>query len=408
MSRFPIGIDDNDTLYAPLFNRAVGVLVSEVPLSGSSVVIDFPFKLHNSSLSEILPLFLVFEEDEIWLIKDIARCSYQLSGSNHRYTFGIAYSERPYGGPMRVHLVNEKAYITLVSAHWKAYKEAIEKLQKYGIRVAASAPSSPQVGEAYLNTTDGRIYVCFTAGTWTAASFHSHNDLSNRHETDPHPQYMGTVNSNFNNWHTALGGVHVEGGDQHSHWNYPIRRIRSGNSASRGSPTCVGDFYYDTEQDKLFVSANGSTWQEFSSVPSGAIAIFTTSCPPGWSYYNTLHGRFVKAGNYQVGGSTSGHSHSITAVPAHYHSFSRSATTSSTGTHRHDSSVYEESTTLYNAGGHEFMNPEVTKLTASGGSHTHTVTVPSQTTSVVGDATVYTSTDYAEPPNANVIFCKKD
>jgi hypothetical protein len=409
MSQYPNAIDDNSTLYAPLINRATGKVTTNVSLTSSSVTVLFPFKLHTSSLSEILPLFLLFDNDEIWLVKDIARCSYTYSAPNHLYTFGISYAERPFGGVLRSHQINENVYISLLSPQWNAYVEAIEAVASYALRVVSSLPSSPEVGMACLNTSDGEVYVCFTAGQWTKISIKSHNELSDRNSGDPHPQYMNSAR--YTSWHdnqSNFPGYHISGGTYHDHKNMPIKRIRSGSTSGRGSPVCVGDFYFDTEAVRLYYSPDGSSWRELAGIPTGAIAVFISDCPPGWERYTAADNRFIRAGNYGTGGNTSGHTHTITANVQHYHTFSRSVNTNTAGGHSHTASYSSGSGHNYYPGspglGWYDQRP---RYTTSDGNHTHTVTIPSQTSSSTGSSSVTTNSTYLEPPHAQVILCRK-
>ena len=137
----------------------------------------------------------------------------------------------------------------------------------------------------------------------------------------------------------------------------------------------------------------------YGLVPQGAIMIFETSCPTGWTEYTKLQGRFpagVDPSNqsqFAVGFSSGSlnHTHVITPDGTHSHQLTTTPT-SNTGNYNF--------TVIVGAGGQlgaaqsgiDFSNTGATIFTNSTPNHSH------------GGATGTSST---LPPYLTVVFCQK-
>lgn len=123
-----------------------------------------------------------------------------------------------------------------------------------------------------------------------------------------------------------------------------------------------GQEFYRTDQDKLYIY-DGAGWEEVGQgdpVPSGAIMMFKSSCPSGWSRVTELDNRFPR------GAATAGG-------------------TGGSETHRHQYG------TGWASGSTVYVEPYTGRYAVRGVSQAH-----------------YTSYENHLPPYVDFVFCKKD
>ena len=406
-AKYPNGYDDETTLFGTLKNTRMLTVRSAIDVDSITLTV-------NEDCSDLqTPIYLVFESGEIWFVQQGGLS--QNTQGYWQFTLETNENQRAiHGSPLQPHMVNERVYIGLLSSHFNQLKQVLMAAQRYHFRVGTDAERQalmPEVGERFLCSDTKRIYYCFQAGTWTWANRVRHGDLTGLADND-HPQYIQEAGSNA--WHSALGGGHMTAGDNHDHKSTgqgaPVEKIRAGAYSAIGSPVVAGDLYFATDVDggTLFVSINGVQWEKVAGVPAGAIALFAGACPPGWSRYTALDGRFPygSATSGAVGGYAS-HKHTYTDVMKHYHVVAaQSLTLSSGGSHSH------VVTSRNNSGGSSdalaVYGGDSSKGTSSNGSHTHSVTRPAYDVNSAGTASAETSEASNLPPYQEMVFCKKD
>jgi hypothetical protein len=143
---------------------------------------------------------------------------------------------------------------------------------------------------------------------------------------------------------------------------------------------------------------------EGADVPPGAIALFTTSCPTGWTQFSALNGKYpVGAAAYGGTGGAATHTHGYTQYASHTHGVGSMAP-DDTGVHSHY--IYGRQTT---SGGYFQctwnVGYEATIYVGAAGSHVHTI---SGTTANAGDTSCATDPTNHEPPYLDMVFCQKD
>lgn len=335
------------------------------------------------------------------------------------------------GTVAQAQIVGDTMYMPFVADHFNSMITEILAGQKFAALVGldAAKPGSPVVGNSFIATDTGLMYVCFVNGSWEiAGGLTNHAELFNR-DQDDHTQYHD--DSRASTWHTALSGDHVEDGDSHDHSEgLGIARIQAGLESSRPGTPATGladEIYLDTDTGILQISPDGSGWTAIVGAPAGLIAAFleatitdeySGACPPGWVRYTEADGRFLRGAATgvttplnQAGSDT--HTHEYIEVPEHTHDVpSASASGVGVGNHSHSFAVYAGSgNALFNF----FYNVASTLGTSSSGSHSHSATISGGTSAAglkvsdnaAGAASRTSSDDDHEPPYQEVIFCVK-
>lgn len=397
-SKYPQEYDDSSTLFAALQNHTTLTVKKYVDVEMNFVVV-------NEDASAIVPpLYVTFEGGEIWLVDAVSQNGLgewmlEISGASQRAI---------HGSPIQPHVVNEKIFVGLLSQPVIMLKRALVAAQKYRFLVSTEAGRAlitPQLGERILCVDSKKIYACIVAGAWTWANRAKHSFLTDL-GADDHPQYA--TEPEFLIEHP---GGHIADGDNHTHTvTAAVKAIRATTLASLGDPVTEGDvcFVTDVGGGTLFVSFDGVEWEPHSGIPSGAIAMFGGACPPGWSRYTQLDGKFPRGAATAGGtGGASSHSHTYTGIHQHTHSVAQQAlSVTSAGAHTHPVKTKTSAGGGVNAlaryGGNSTWN------TQSAGAHSHTVTIPSRSTDSTGASPATTASASVLPPYQEVLFCKKD
>ncbi len=318
------------------------------------------------------------------------------------------------------YLKGETASMVVVGEHLTTVRDRAVVTQKYQglVGLDAAKPASPEVSMIYIATDTKKVYACTTSGVWSLlGGATTHADVQREGETDDHAQYFTLAR--LLAWHNAIVGEHVTDGDNHDHRYGGVSRIATGTVGALGNKS-VGHIRLATDTGELYLSQGSAVWVSVTGAPSGAIAvlleadaaIYGGACPPGWSRYAALDGKYPKGlpsgGTTPGTGGTGTHTHTYTQVPAHVHTIpAMNPTSGSGGSHSHSfafstlASGTGIASTVYSGGG--------SVSTSSGGSHTHTFTYPAGNTASAGGGASGTSSSVStEPPYQEVIFCKKD
>ena len=403
-SKMPAAYDDDTTLFGALVNHKVFTVKYLVDVETLQVVVNEDASMMNA------PLYLTFEGGEIWFVG--AGGIAQNTESEWVFSLESHFDQRAmHGSPLQPHVVGEKIYVGLLSQHIIMAKRVLQAAQKYRFRVGTDAQRlaiTPEAGERFLCPDTKRIYACLTAGVWSWMNRTKHADLDGLGDDD-HPQYAQQVDLDL--WHGTDG--HILNGDNHDHTStdegVAIERIRSATYATMGAPVtdCDVCFVTDVDGGTLFISFDGTTWEKLSGIPSGAIAMFDSACPSGWTRYTAMDDRFPMSGATAgaVGGNNT-HTHTYTDMPAHTHTIAQIVvTTEEKGSHTHSISTGSGS------GGSSMTKTygNTTWGTNSGGSHTHAVTIAARNTDSTGVSPASTNApSITMPPYKEVIFCKKN
>lgn len=402
-SNLPGAYDSDDTLFGAFVNHKMFTVRYNVDVETLQVIVD-----ENASMMNA-PLYLTFEGGEIWYVGAGGIAQNELG----EWVFSLEshFQQRAmHGSPLQLHVVGEKIYIGLLSQHIIMAKRVLQASQKYRFLAGTDAERTaitPEVGERFLCTDTRKVYYCLVAGVWTWMNRTHHADMDGLEDND-HPQYA--LQADLDGWHGTAG--HIAGGDEHDHTSanqgVAVERIRSSTLDAMGSPVCESDICFVTNVDggTLFISFDGEIWEKLSGIPSGAIAMFNTTCPAGWTRYTNLDDRFPMSASIhgQVGGN-SVHSHNYTEMPAHTHTIDAVYLDSeSKGSHSHNITAKSAGGGSGAAIGKTFGNTTVASTSA--GNHDHTITIPARNTDSTGGSA---STNAASnlPPYKEVIFCKK-
>lgn len=404
-SNLPAAYDDDATLFGAMVNHKTFTVKYPVDVETLLVVVN-----EDASMMDA-PLYLTFQGGEIWYVG--AGGISQNDEGEWLFELESHYDQRAmHGSPLQPHVVGEKIYVGLLSQHIIMAKRVLEAAQKYRFLVGTDAERiarTPVAGERFLCSDTGRIYYCLADGSWTWMNRTHHADLDGLAYND-HPQYAQLAD--LQGWHGTDG--HIIGGDDHDHTSadegVAIERIRSSTYAAMGAPVTECDVCFVTDVDggTLYISFDGTTWEKLSGIPSGAIAMFATACPSGWTRYTAMDDRFPMSGATAgaVGGNNT-HTHTYTDMPSHSHTIaSASVTSEDKGSHTHSLDVGTSytggSTSRKNWGGS-------TWTTDSGGSHTHSISISARSTDSAGVSPASTGApNIALPPYKEVVFCKKN
>ena len=321
------------------------------------------------------------------------------------------------------HDVGEAAYLVITAEHLNIIRDRAIETQKYQGLIGddADKPASPAVSEVYIALDTEKVYVCVVAGQWSLlGGARSHPDVQREGETDNHAHYY--TQARLDAWHNSLGGEHVTDGDDHDHrYGEGAGRVKTATSATLPNKG-VGYIRLATDTSELFIGTGAASWVAITGAPSGAImlmqesdvASYGNACPPGWSRYTPLDGKFPKgapAGQYSplgTGGATT-HTHTYSQVPAHAHTIPQmNTTTGGNGGHDH-TFVFQSGSSGSGLSLTTSSSSSGSVSTGSGGDHTHTINyAATNTESSGGVASATSSAASSMPPYKEVVFCKKD
>ena len=407
---YPSSYEDNTTLLGPLEERETVVVKTSIGVADIQITFEEP-------LPDLVgPLAILFEGGEIWWVE--ADGITVIDGDTIISLDSLA-QRAFHNSILQPHNAGEEAYFTTISTHINQYKKGIEALQQNGWLLGTAAEktayeSSAVAGEGWLETDTGKIYYCFSAGTFVWVNYLSHSDLAGLADDD-HPQYH--IDSRADTWHGLESGVHINSGDDHDHFSTnegsAVLRIHGGVDASRGSPSYPGQLYFSTDTDEggtLFISADGILWNKISGAPTDAIAAYAGACPSGWTRYTNLDGKYIYVDNTSPGssGGANTHQHDYSAIREHYHGMDAPTTSSQTnpGNHSHQWRHHSGSGGDSRRAQTGIVSGGINTTTAGGFSHS--ASVPVTTSSQTGVASPQTSVDANEPPYKELVFCKKD
>lgn len=201
------------------------------------------------------------------------------------------------------HGAGDALYVVITAGHLNVLRDRAIATQQYQglVGVDADKPASPEVSEVYMATDTQKVSVCLVAGQWSLlGGAKSHADVQRDGETDDHPQYY--TQSRLDAWHGTLGGEHVSDGDNHDHrYGEEAGRVKTATAATLPDKG-VGYIRLATDTGELFVGTGATTWIAITGAPGGAImmlqesnlSLYGNDCPPGWTRYTALDGRFPK------------------------------------------------------------------------------------------------------------------
>jgi len=320
------------------------------------------------------------------------------------------------------------------------YREATIAGQKFQglVGVDASKAGSPLQNAVYFATDTNKLYICLSAGSWTwVGNRDDHADLDDLTTEDDHDTGGNAYHnaSRAATWHDGLSGGHVQGGDTHDHGYAAvlgIGRVQNGLASGRsGTPTYVGEVYYETDTELLYISkgtASSADWVKIVGAPVGTISAFREtditneyggSCPPGWTRYTTADGRLIKGAPTGVTsplntGGTDTHTHEYTDIPQHTHPISsQAADLVAEGTHKHK--ISKQGSGSGSGLAMDSSSAGGTTSVLSGGGHTHSFTADAHSSNstkrtsddAVGVATGTSETADNWPSYQEVIWCEK-
>jgi hypothetical protein len=298
---------------------------------------------------------------------------------------------------------------------YTALKNLLLVTEKHAGRMGTALPGACTPGMFYFRTDTGAFYACFSSNVWTRLDQVDHGALTGLSDADAHTIYKTLAQAVA--WHDALTKKHLTNALAHDHSDSgagtgkPVRKLKSGTYAQRGSVKNAGDVFVASDQKTFYISTDGTNWKAYSTVPRGTVLMFDTACPSGWDRVLTMDDKFPRgaSGGVWSGFGTGGaatHQHDITTLIAHNHTVAAvAASTDSGGNHSHSMSIWGGSggsSVPYN------NSPASGSITSdSKGSHSHTVTVPAVTTGSYGVASPKTSVVDGQPAYLKLIFCRK-
>lgn len=409
---YPVSYEDDSSLLSPVVDRVITTVKAGVSVDALQVTLEEDLEGYQGD-----PCFMVFEGGEIWQI-EAGDLSFP---SGDTLVTLSSPAQRGYSNSsIQPHNAGEEVYFTAISHHQISFKEAVIAAQKNGFLLGTEAQkatyeSGAVAGEGWLATDGGKVYICFTAGTFTWVNIISHLDLTGTADDD-HTDYH--TDGRADTWHTGLSKAHIVGGEDHDHRSAnegaAVKRLAGGVDASKpGSPSYSGQIYFSIDIETLYMSFNGTGWDQLSGTPSGAITMYAGACPSGWTRYTELDdGVYPHVNDGGSPGDTGGsatHNHVFTVNREHYHLINGVVATafSDPGNHTHALAVEEGP-----AGGTDQLQMVTlqtgTVPTSLAGDHNHTVTLPVLDTNSVGDAAPTTTTEGSEPPYKELVFCEKD
>lgn len=411
---YPTSYEDNNSLLGPLEERQIAVVKTSITVAELQITFEEPL----TGLTG--PLFIVFEGGEIWFVEADG-----ITVADGDTIISLdSISQRGYHNSiLQPHNAGEEAYFTAVCTHLNQMKKAIIALQQNGFLLGdstarATYESGAIAGEGWLETNTGKVYYCFSAGTFTWVNRISHSDLTGLADDDHDAvaTYGYDTDGRADSWHTGLTKSHINSGDDHDHFSsgegIAVLRVYGGNDASKGSPSFAGHLYFseDTaEGGTLFISHDGIVWDKISGAPTGAIAAYAGACPSGWTRYTNLDSKYIFVDNTSPGSSGGSHTHThlYSVTREHYHGVTTVTTSGQTnpGSHSHQVEVSSGSgphNRLHRVG--DYTDSESTTYISA---HTHGATIPATASDNLGVTDAETDSENIEPPYQEVVWCKK-
>ncbi len=414
VANYPTSYEDNSSLFGPLEERQTIV----VKYSINVAALQITFKEPLPGLTG--PLFILFEGGEIWYVK---ADGITVAGGETIITLDSIFQRCYHNSILQPHNAGEEAYLTTISSHFNQMKRAIIALQQNGFLLGdstarAAYESGALAGEGWLETDTGKVYYCFSAGTFIWVNRVSHGDLDGL-DDDDHATGANAYhrNSRASTWHAGISEDHINSGDDHDQFSsgegLAVLRIHGGIDASKGTPSFIGDMYFSVDTSEggtLFTSYDGLTWDKVSGAPTGAIAPFAGACPSGWSRYTNLDAKYLLVDNTTPGsgGGANSHVHTYSVNREHYHGVTTINTTTCTnpGSHSHPVKISissGSSTRLHKVG---TSGGGATTSTLS--SHIDSATIPPTVSVKTGVTDAETDSEDKQPPYQEVVWCKKD
>lgn len=409
---FPSSYDSAASIMGKAANRQVFTLNGGVTVSGTTLVVDGTAGGNLYDLDDIeLPCLLLFEGGEIWYIEDgdVASAT----------TLSVNFSQRAQlGTDYQIHTDGSEVYTYFSGKQHEALVDILRALEKYNI-VQGLQPSTPTlVGEAYVDTNHD-IYVSFNGSSFTKLTSTDHTNLDDLPSTDDaagkvHGEQYLNSDTGLSTWHSAFDGVHITGGDDHTHLVDASAVQRIAHGAALPTAEKVGQIFLKDDQ-LYFVYDSGLEFEEFFGIPSGSILPFppASGCPSGWSEYTALNSNAYLLATTGGTGTTSGsntHTHTISEIEAHTHTILEDTATSTTGGGHTHSVAYQGGGTFKTC-----LFKATTMQTTTGGSGTHSHSTGTQEaettdglTSGSMSASFVSDSGSGEPPYATMKWCKKD
>jgi len=412
---YPSSYEDNTTLLGPLEERQTVVVKTSIGVADLQITFDEPL----TGLTG--PLAILFEGGEIWWVEDDG---ITVAGGDTVISLDSLDQRAFHNSILQPHNSGEEAYFTVISTHVNQYKKGIEALQQNGFLLGTEAErtayeSSAVAGEGWLESDTGKVYYCFTAGTFIWVNRISHSDLTgladDDHDTVATHGY--DTDGRADSWHGALSKSHINSGDNHDHFSsgegLAVLRLYGGLDASKGSPSYPGQLYFATDTSEggtLYISSDGINWDKISGAPTDAVAFYAGACPSGWSRYTNLDGKYLYVDNTSPGssGGANTHQHDYSTIREHYHNMDSPGTSGQTnpGDHSHQWEHHTGSGGNTRRAQTGIVSGSVD--TSYSGGWSHTASVPATTSSQTGVASPQTSVDNNEPPYKELVPCKKD
>lgn len=425
-SLLPGAYDDASSLLGELLDHR------SFKLNGGIAATDTDVETQGSLGDIDLPVYLVFDDQSSMEDNEIIYCEYINTGGA-----GFMNVDRGVRNTVaQAHSDDAKMYVAYTGMHATLLLKAILAAQKYQALAGPTTgiPGSPVAGEVYIDTDADKVFMAVdntASPEFRQYGIVDHGEYEDL-DADDHDTGAGEYHNDARalSWHNGLSGGHVQGGDSHDHSQGDgAGRILAGPLTGRPAGTTEREIYYDTDNDELYITDAGTSWVKITGAPITAIAMYrdlsnhSNLCPSGWTRVTGFDDRFPLGcevgedpGDYvpQTEGSDT-HTHTYSDVPTHLHSVTGfGATPNTTGDHEH-------SVKVGNGGGGAGLQEDSVPCCGSfglgnSGSHTHTVTMPSDSTDATkrtsddasGGASGTTTADDAKPPYYTVVFCEKD
>lgn len=424
-SNMPTSYDDETTLLGELFDQRNFTLVSNISAAATDIEI-------TENVSDMtVPFYVIFttgtNAGEILYVEGIT------DGGTHFNP--VVRNAR--GSGAATHDAGDQMAMILSGMQMMQFRDAIIAGQEFQglVGTDASKSGSPALNEVYYANDTNKVYVCLVAGTWTwVGNRDEHADLLDLDHTDAHTIYHN--DSRALSWHNGLSGDHVTGGDTHDHGQAATEgagRVQSGlASAKPGTSVYLIEIYYATDTDELWISkgtASPSDWVKITGAPAGTIVAFfeadiTTlysgACPPGWTRYTALDGRFPKGAPTGVtsplnSGGSQTHTHTYTEIPQHLHTVLAQGPTATNNPGTHSHGIKKQGSSGGACLGMATLQAVGTGGTQEAGDHKHTLDIPAHMTNLTkrtiddagGGSSGTTESVNNEPPYQEMIFCEK-
>lgn len=316
------------------------------------------------------------------------------------------------------HAGNAQAVQDPVALAFQRLRDTLIATQKYKglVGLDAAKPGTCAEGGAYIATDTSIVYGCLTTNVWSIL-FRSDHGAYGLLTADDHSALH--TETRKVTWHTAEPGDHLTIPTTHDHrgsGNYgnPVKKLVTGLDSAKGTPSAIGQAYYAYDANRLYFSSNGTSWTEYSVMPTGALMLFESSCPQGWTANATIDAKFMKGAPAGVwSGLASGgaliHVHGVDDLINHTHNIITQITQDTTyaGTHAH--SFSQRSASGSSTLPYFVSNKSETNIyTTNAGSHSHTLQIPAHETEDTGQSDAESESANQEPPYREMLLCRRD